>query len=477
MGKHWVMGLGVVAAIAVCGACFAGSLPELTVKTSRVVIYKDGYCMFVKEVTGSVDASGKAVIRKVPDAMALGTFWLTTEAGASVASVASQETVVRKGQSEVRRTIEVTMPKGTPPGPVKLQLQHFGPGVRWIPTYRIALGKDGMAQMLMQAELLNESEDLRDAEVELVVGVPNFRFKDVPSAMTLEGSLRNFLLQVAPALMGQSMSNALFSQRAGEFRGDMGVPAPAVTAPGVPAIPGMLVGEGAQDLFTYHLPGLSLDVGERGAVPVFSGKVPFRHLYTWDVHMGRTSAESLPGVGAHASPVKLLKNEVWHLVELTNTTAVPWTTGTGFFMDGWLPVGQELLTYTSVGGKCQIPMTVAVDVRGTFGEEETGRELKAMRYNDSDYTRVTKKAALHVTNYKKEAVTLIVTCSLGGNVSKASDDGKITVGDYTRVDWSSDRAYETYSPGLNGHSDISWEFTLDAGKTKDLTCDYVFYVR
>ena len=475
MGKRMLTGLAAVAVLFAFGAGAAGSPPELTVKTSRVVIYKDGNCMFVKEVTGNVDAAGKAVIRDVPESVALGTFWLTSEDGATVRTVASQETVVRKGQTVTRRTLEVTVLRGAVPaaGPVRLKLQHFGPGIRWIPTYRIVLGADGRAEMRMQAEIMNEIDDLRDVAADLVVGVPNFRFKDVASPMTLEAALRNFLIQVAPQLMGQGFSNALFTQRSGEFRGAMGAPAaPGAAAPGVPAIPGELAGEGAQDLFAYHLPGLDLEIGQRAAVPVFMASVPYRHLYAWDVQLGRTDAEALPGVRAYASPIRLLKNDVWHLIELTNATSVPWTTGTALVMDRDLPIGQELFTYTSIGGKCQVPVTVAVDVRGTCAEEETAREIKAVHYNGSDYTRVTKKGTLRVTNYKKEAVALVVTCALGGNASKTSDDGRISVTDYDRRDWGGE------IPGnsaLNGHSVIVWEFTLEPGKPKELTCEYAFY--
>ena len=449
--------------------CAAQSLPELDVKTMRVVVYKDGYCMFVKNVTGKADSAGRAIIKEIPPSMVLGTFWLTGENGQAVRTVARQQILIKKGTQVTEKTLEVMWPGN---GPAKLKLEHFGPGVRWIPTYRVSLGADGKAEMLMQAEILNEGEDLSDVEVDLVVGVPNFRFREVVSPMSMESTLINFLQRVAPQIMGQGMSNALFTQRAGEYRGQ--VPEPGTSGPGVPAVPKELVAEGAQDLFTYHLPKLSLEVGERAAVPIISAKVPFRHLYAWDVQLSRTGVESLPGAGPHVSPLRLLKNEVWHLVEMSNETNVPWTTGSALVMDGYLPVGQELLTYTSVGGRCQLPLTVAVDVRGTYEEQETGRELKAINYNGYDYTRVTKKGTLRVTNYKKEAINLVVTCAFGGNATEVPDGGKVTVSDFQSGDWNSNF---NGHPGLNGHSTVQWEIQLDPGKSKVLTCVYSYYTR
>jgi hypothetical protein len=456
-------------------AAVASDLPKLDVKTSRVVVFKDGYCMFVKDVTGTPDALGRAVIEDVPESMILGSFWLISESHPVKRTTAKQYISVRKGKQELEKRLEVEFSLvNAKDNAVKAKLQHFGPGIRWIPTYRISLGKDGKAEMLMQAEMLNEAEDLVNVEADLVVGVPNFRFKEVASPMSFQPTLVNFLVTVAPQLAGQMMmSNALYTQRAGEFRGklqDEGVRPAAVG--GVPALPPELMGEGAQDLFTYKIPKLSLAAGERTAIPIINAKVPFRHLYAWDVRLSRSNAEGVPGSGARSGPTKLLKNDVWHFVELTNNTDVPWTTGAALLMDNWLPLGQELLTYTSVGGKVQVPVTVAIDVRGTYSEQETGRDLKALNYNGHDYTRVAKKGTLRVTNYKKEAIDLIATASFGGIATKASDDGAMAVTDFQQEDWTSYSGH----PGLTGHSNIEWRLKLGAGETKEVTCEYYFYV-
>ena len=57
--------------------------------------------------------------------------------------------------------------------------------------------------------------------VDIVVGVPNFRFRETPSPLVLEATLRNALAEAAPQLCNgqqQPFSNAMYSQRSGEFR-------------------------------------------------------------------------------------------------------------------------------------------------------------------------------------------------------------------------------------------------------------------
>ena len=466
---------GVAAAAALFVACtlaeaIAGT--ALDVKTARTIVFKDGYCMFVKEATGGSDSNGEAVIEEIPESMVLGSFWVIPEKGKLTSVVARQRMIPRKGKNETEKRLVLKFDRRSAEGSVKLKLLHFGPGIRWIPTYRIALNEKGKADMFMQAEILNEAEDLADVPVDLVVGVPNFRFKQVVSPLSMMANLRNALLQAAPQIMGHRDSNVLFKQRAGEMRGRRAVEAGPAGA-GVPALPPELAGEGAQDLFVYHVPGLTLATGERAAVPLISTNVPLRHIYTWDVRLSRSGTEAIPGAGKHASPVRLLKNEVWHQIELTNNTNVPWTTGAALMMDGYLPLAQELLTYTSVGGKCQVPLTVAVDVRGTYGEEETARQPNAIKVGGYQYVCISKKGTLRVTNYKKQSIALMITCEFGGNAAEASDDGKIAVTDFVGEDWTNHRGH----PALNGHSTIFWELELKPGESKEVTCDYVYYIR
>ena len=97
MKKRMILGMSTVLLLATCAVCDAGSPPELNVKISRVVIYKDGYCMFIKDVTGRPDAGKKALIRDIPQSMVLGTFWLTPENCRIVSTVAKQNVRIRPG--------------------------------------------------------------------------------------------------------------------------------------------------------------------------------------------------------------------------------------------------------------------------------------------------------------------------------------------------------------------------------------------
>jgi len=61
--------------------------------------------------------------------------------------------------------------------------------------------------------------DIRVAALDLVVGVPNFRFKDVVSPLTLERVMRQALQETAPTLMAQAGSKNSISRLPGRRGG------------------------------------------------------------------------------------------------------------------------------------------------------------------------------------------------------------------------------------------------------------------
>lgn len=562
---------------------------ELKLTTERVIIFKDGYCLFIKQGTGTTDAAGELFTENVPDAAVLGSFWAVPKEGRLVSMTAGTVTTTEEEKKDVICTAhldilqanlgrEVTVELGNdqilsgkigkvlaeesataapanliaehlaldlraisarplpasttistlsgslfvlqtgdgdvliPIGQISrlrtkelkttrektfkttrttkrltfrfdkanaaqnVSLMYFVPGIRWIPTYRAMLPDEKAAQreaqLALQAELLNEAEDLIDVPLDLVVGVPNFRFKNTISPFSLEATLRNALAQAAPQLMGQSnsMSNAMFTQRIAEVRRPAN-PAPANV--GDIALPPELTAAGSQDLFLYHLPKLTLKKGHRAAVPIFSAAVASRDIYSWDLRLMRNDNAVAPTGSGQNSPLVLSKNEIWHQVELINRTQLPWTTGAAMLMQGYQPLAQELLTYTPSGGRVQVPVTVSVDTRGTYTEKETGRTLKALRWSGYDYARIEMEGTVSVTNSKKIPAEVHIHCRMGGLVSEASHDGQIETNAFDRSDWTDYSGH----PAVNNSSTVHWTLTVKPGETVTTNVKYHYFLR
>ncbi len=462
----------------------------LTLANSTVLDDTDRPALGFPFVSGRADRSASAAssLRSHVIAGTIGSqFVLKTEAGDVLVPVSDvrrltineMKTARRRKVTTTERSKRLTLRFAAAGQRREVLLMYFRPGVRWIPTYRVNLTSDKQQQKLaeisLQAEILNEAEDLIDAPTDIVVGVPNFRFRTNVSPLILEKTLVNTLLAAAPNLMGQfrnDMSNSLYTQRSGEFRRDA---AQASAGPhgDAPELPDELTASGAQDLFVYNLPPMTLRQGERVAVPILSAKVPYRDVYTWDLHLRREDIATAPSGSGVSSPLVLSQNKIWRQIELVNTTSLPWTTGAAMIMQGRQPLGQELLTYTSPRDACRIPVTVSIETRGSFVETETRRELKALRWSGSDYARIHQQATLDVCNNKSETIDIEMTLRFGGKADEVSHGGTVTLTPYRAEDWQNYRG----QPGVNNSSVVVWKTSLKAGETFQPTVAYHFYTR
>lgn len=393
-------------------------------------------------------------------------------------TVRDMETTIKRTVTSTRREKRLTFGFDEANVEREIVVMYFRPGVRWIPTYRLELGKadgDGnaMAKMSLQAELLNEAENFSEAEVDIVVGVPNFRFSGMPSPLSLERTLRNSLAQAAPLLSNQfgnnAMSNSLMSQQAPQvhidnsFGGDSGSI----------QLPDELTSVASQDLYIYHLPKISLEKGDRAAVPILSADVEYRDVFTWDIQLQQDDVAVFDSRVAQQSPLQLSTNKIWRQIELANRTEMPWTTGAAMIMEGQQPLAQELLTYTSSGANCRVPVTVAVDLRGSVTESEIERKVNALNWSDHSYTRISQRASLRLVNRKSEAVDVEISLRLGGRVDSASDEGNVDINAFRAADWKRYRS----DPSVNNSSTVSWTLKLEPGQTFEPTIDYHYYAR
>ena len=458
-----------IAVLAITGGSVWAEAPrssKLTTKTDRVVVFKDGYALFDKSATGTLDGSGLIDLADVPAAISLGSFWALPESGTLRNIVAKRWIELEGGRQEPKSSLLFQFDAASvPEGKVNMALQYFRAGLRWIPTYRVALGKQD-ATLYMQAEILNEAEDLDGVDLRLVVGTPNFQFKDVPSPLTFEGSVSNPLSAVAPALMAQQQANVAGPAQFREIEDTRGIGTGDWNWS-----PPELAGEAMQNLYLYEVPNFTLATGERAIVPVISAHVPLKHIYTWEANIVHAAQEAQQPE-ARELAMREGRGQVWHVIDLTNQSDRPWTTGPAFFSDGLLPVAQGLLKYTPVQGTCRVPLTLAPDVAHSVAEEETEREHNAGSINGRNFTRIGKRGYLRVTNHKQASIQLEVRCEIAGNATWASDEVDPVRGDYRASDW---RDFSG-TPAMNGHSTMTWNLTLDPGSSKELIFEYEYFV-
>lgn len=332
----------------------------------------------------------------------------------------------------------------------KLQMAYLSKGITWIPEYSVRILDDENAEITLRGTLVNEAEDLVHADVDLVVGVPHFEHTGYLSPIAVGQIIRSIGSAVAPeAVRTQIMnraaiaSNSTLADQFGE--GVVDRPPgerPRDVAGAVAGLP-QLDNAAATDYTVYTRKDLTLRRGEKAILTLMTRKVRYGHIYRW-------------------SPPKQLE----HSLVLLNDTDSAWTTGPCLTVSDKQPLSEDLLKYTPKGGKCEIPVTAAVNIASDRTEQESGREMKAYKVADTSGSyldKVTISGELKLKNFEKRPADIEISMSVPGKPEQASDSGK-PVADATRLQLKE----------LSGT--ITWRLKLDPGQAKTLTYSYVRWV-
>src|SRR5262249_20779289 len=146
-----------------------------------------------------------------------------------------------------------------------LTMGYLEHGIGWTPSYMISLTDDKTAQITMQAVMVDDVEDLNNADVFFVVGVPNFAYSETPSPMSLQQNLLSFMKDAGrrDEANYRMYTNSIAGQM---VVGEMDAKNEASFTQSVSE----LSGAPEEDLFLYTRSGVTLARGERAAYNVFS---------------------------------------------------------------------------------------------------------------------------------------------------------------------------------------------------------------
>ncbi len=360
---------------------------------------------------------------------------------------------------------------------VTLSIMYFRSGFRWVPTYRIEERAADKVSLSLQAEIINDAENLDNTQIDLVVGVPNIKFSDMRSPLALESAMRaaysggyaNSARRRYDNDLG-NLNNANFSNsiqaqaimEPADF-GDAG----GASADSQEWTARFDAGSQQMDLFVYKAGRLSVGKGGRATLPLWTSDAAKKDIFGVDFDVQRNS------YAENATDARIVHNKVWRYMTLQNASPVPWTTGPALMMRENFPVAQDLMTYTAPGRAVRLPVTVATNVTATHSEKELERTPGAKFFNLHSYTSIRKLSTVKVVNSSTEVATVEVSFSSGGKADQVSDGGTAIVSDFHSGDW--DYAHGDLS-ALNNHSNVTWTLTLQPGETKEVTARFSYLV-
>ncbi len=348
--------------------------------------------------------------------------------------------------------------------PLNVGIAALERGLRWIPAYRVEVKGDPIkeAKLELEANVVNDLADLKNTEINFVVGVPHFLFQDTASPLSINtafaGVSSNFRRDES-----KRMSNAIQSQV-------------MTTADGIglddasPTIEGeeQTTSFSAEQLFLYQTNLLALKKGERATTRLFSLTVPCSEVFEWTINDITDVHQRYLNPGYSSQPINSLQDlttKIWYALRLKNTTGMPWTTAPAISFRDWKPLGQDLLKFTGIGGEEVLRVTPATKVLGSHSLEEKTRTKETLRWNGSDYDfdLVTVEGTVKVRNVQKQPVELVLTRNLVGQVANASDEAKIIKSGLNLQ-------------SVNSNSIIKWSVKIPPGE-KEVKYTYSVYVR
>lgn len=324
-------------------------------------------------------------------------------------------------------------------------------GLSWTPAYAVNLQPDGKTlDLVAKATITNDLERLSGLDCRFVTGFPNLPFMETldPLVSYLMGNSGGFPGGVGGSggMGGGGFGGQMAARSVGYNEADRALAANA-QAPD---------GERQGELFFYHRPGVSVDIGGRAAYTLFRTTAPYETVYAWDLDDPAPGQPTFqPRVLPPGTPSP---EEVWQTLRFANTAKLPLTTGPATTFSGGQIIGQDTLKYTSVGQNAELRVTRSLDLTPDFLEEETGRERGFVKYDNNNfrYDRVTVRGTLTLVNRKAAAVKVRIRKSFTGEW--LSGDGDPTV---TRT------AAGLRQPNPTGLAE--WTKTVEPGATLKLT--------
>ncbi len=349
--------------------------------------------------------------------------------------------------------------------PVNVGIAALERGIRWIPAYRVEVKGNPIkeAKLELEANVVNDLADLKNTEINFVVGVPHFLFQDTASPLSINTAFAGVSSNFDSDRRRRDMSNAISSQ----------VMTSAESTSVDDASP-TIEGEerstsfSAEQLYLYQTNLLALKKGERATTRLFSLTVPCSEVFEWTINDVGDIQQRYLNPSYSSQPINSLQDlttKIWYALRLKNTTGMPWTTAPAISFRDWKPLGQDLLKFTGIGGEEVLRVTPATEILGSHSLEEKTRTREKLRVNgyDAEFDLVTVEGTLKIRNVQKEPVELVLTRNLVGQVESASDEGKITKSGLNLQ-------------SVNSNSVIKWTVKIPPGE-KELKYTYNVYVR
>ena len=359
-------------------------------------------------------------------------------------------------------------------------------GIRWIPEYRLVLPQDtGEATLELHATLINELSDLRDAEVTLAVGAPQFLMKDEISPL----AMRETFMQLS-RWFGEPED--VYQRAIGGAGGFGGFGGFGGAVPSAPSAPGMGISpassEPSFEALTQSesqatvLPQLSLMPLGRITLPkdsiaqhaVMRQPLPCKRVCFWAVDLTQRERESyywyrpdprrfrtFEELAYELMQRRNLSGEVQDAILLENKGNLAWTTAPITVVQNGAPIAQDLLLFTPQGEEAMVILGPAPQISLSHAVSSGTRRNSPGRV-DTEYRNV-----ILITNNRLESVLMVVRVRFLGHYLSATREPFRITRKSIEVSGNDSLSWELHQKApMNPFTEVTWEVIVPPGVTE-----------
>ncbi len=330
---------------------------------------------------------------------------------------------------------------------ISLEEIYMQTGVNWMPSYFLKLKDDKTARLEMKATIENFSEGINDAETELIVGSPQMTNSSKPDPITYDYQT----MDAGP------VSNEYYYANSVQTKGNYAFK--AAEKDESPAFESTFAtnGEKNGDMYIYKIGKISIGKNSKAIYPIFAGNIEYKDKYEGTIY-DKTNYAGTRSADNEETPF-----DVYHSIEIKNSASVPLTTAPITLVNEKEQfLAQDVLNYTPVGAPSTIRLSKAVDIIMKNAEEESTRTDNAKKIGKQMYSSIKLKGRISLENFQNKEVTVCATKEINGDVSLASDSGRIIK--------------HKGAARLNPYTQIKWDVKMAPNEKKTVTYEYeVFF--
>ena len=325
-------------------------------------------------------------------------------------------------------------------GNKEIELSYLQKGISWNPNYSIELIDKSKAKLTLQAEIINDIEDLHNAEIDLIVGQANFQYDNYLT------DLIDFNNKLDPYYENPNKKNGHYN---------------AASLSALVVTSNRKTDTKYHDFQAHKLHEINIDKNARAIVKIYQVEIPYKHIYECTL----TTEKNNNSYNSRNKDEDI--NAVYHSLLIDNRSNVLIGRGAVLVLDtqkGYkMPIAQSKVNFIPVNSQGTVRLTQNHEIEVSSNQKILMREKEEVEFWGRDYYQAIMEGTVIVANYNQHPVELHIESEIKGELKA---DNKYMQLLNQKQGFKNPNAVNT----------VQWKLQLKAGETREVKYQYEVYI-